>query len=197
MKPHIYFDMDGVLAKYEESAYSGPTPLFSQRGKHYFRHLQADPVAVDAFVKLYTMDEYGPENVTVVSSIIGEGSLFLEHYHDKLAWLDEHVYSNMRSKRAPKNYERLRLLPCLGSKADTVAFRHWNGRSTGLMRSDILIDDYNENLVEWRDRGGLAIKYQNAVNTKNSLDVPVIDMSMSADDIVDFIETIADMQFHE
>ena len=56
--------------------------------------------------------------------------------------------------------------------------------------NDVLIDDYNKNLEDWREHGGLAVKYLNGINSADSFSGPIIDQMMSADDIVDMLLAI-------
>lgn len=173
----IYFDMDGVLVRYDRSAYTGSEPVFKKLGAHYFRTQPADERMLQAFCKLVNIAaESDDVNVRVLSSLVNTGSLFLEQYRDKQAWLKEH---------AP-DFDPSGFVPAITDKRSVAEFL--TGRS--LTVNDVLIDDYNKNLEDWREHGGLAVKYLNGINSADSFSGPIIDQMMSADDIVDMLLAI-------
>lgn len=54
----------------------------------------------------------------------------------------------------------------------------------------VLLDDFSKNLREWEEDGNIAIKFRNQINgTKGTWVGPSVRYSMSAEEIVDIIES--------
>lgn len=197
---HIYFDMDGVLAKYERSAYlpldqaaidklpkkievkgEDEIRLFEIPGRHYFRYVKPDNRIINVLSHLIEDNKYGmyKQNVTVhiISTLSKKGSLFVEQYNDKVAWIKEHI----------PNMPTSEFYPALGEKRDIAILL----RNHKLDPSDILIDDYDVNLNSWRNAGGMAIKYLNGTNSLTHWKGPYFDQSMTSSDMIDMLRTIA------
>ena len=173
---NIYFDMDGVLAKYDRDAYVGELPRFRQPGAHYFRDLPPDERAVEALRILEETNEER-DGLFVLSSLTNTGSIFLEQYRDKTLWLEDQFGAVAR---------RPMLVPSVTNKRDVAEFL----MHRRLTVNDVLIDDYNPNLEDWRDHGGMAVKYLNGINSADSFSGPIIDLSMSARNIVEMLEAL-------
>ena len=160
---NYYFDMDGVLVQYDREAYTGDNPLFLQKNSHYFRDLKPDRRALSLIDAVWRdvqksnekkSEDETPDDVFILTSIYNHGAIFSEHLHDKLHWLHkwlpyidvEHVFISVTSKHDAVEY--------IKDKA--------------LTSDDILIDDYNRNLEEWRKAGGRPVKYLNGLNDPKS-----------------------------
>ena len=185
---HIYFDMDGVLAKYDRNAYKEDPEtherLFETKNKHYFRYVPADDKMTNVLFHLtdrtYAIKllRAGMDIEThVISTLSKKSSAFIEQYDDKVAWLKDNI----------KNFPTEEFYPALGEKRDIAILI----RGKKLNTTDILIDDYNVNLTSWRDAGGTAIKYLNGVNSAESWDGPYIDQEMTSSEIIRMLEILA------
>lgn len=182
---HIYFDMDGVLAKYDRNAYKeDPVTherLFEMKNKHYFRYVPADDKMTNVLFhlsdKMHNIKSGLEIQTHVISTLSKKSSAFIEQYDDKLAWLHENV----------KNFPTTEFYPALGEKRDIAVLI----RGKKLNPTDILIDDYNVNLKSWRRAGGTAIKYLNGVNSAESWNGPYIDQAMSSSEIIRMLEILA------
>ena len=104
----------------------------------------------------------------VLSSLKPIGTIFNEHLHDKILWLKEHMpYLKIED-----------ILISVTDKRDAVEYV--NGHT--LTANDILIDDYNKNLVEWQAAGGTSVKYCNGINSHLSWNDQCILPNMPVDD---------------
>lgn len=145
-----FFDMDGVLAIYERDAYrieSSPgKKLYEDERMHYFRTCRPDPVALELFERSYR-DGYRTYALTSVRPDLPWARL------DKIWWL---------ARYAPWFDPSTRLIVASGDKAQVAMALM---RATKLTRAHVLLDDFNQNLCDWANAGGKAIKYLNGVNT--------------------------------
>ncbi len=148
----IYFDMDGVLARYDINGYLGETPPFKQTGSHYFAGLEADSVAMEMFKTLY---KEIPGSVMVLTSVSIEREIRTEQTMDKILWL---------LKQFPDFDFGAHFLSTSTEKRNIIS----NIRGMSLNKKDILIDDWNANLYAWTANGGTAIKYLNGINSEQS-----------------------------
>lgn len=156
-KLNLYFDLDGVIFQYEKTAYQGDDPIFDRLGQHYFRHVPPDPLMKNAVNQLLRFkDTDRIDNIYFISSISPQHEIYLEMYRDKLESLKEEF---------DEKYAFEHFIACYKNKADIVKAIH---NKEHLNINDILIDDYNENLKQWRDAGGTAIKYINGINSDES-----------------------------
>lgn len=173
---NIYFDMDGVLAQYEKNAYNSYNPIALQHGSHYFQTVAPDKRAIDIFRACHNQC-----NTKILTVLNKEGSLFLEQYNDKRIWLE--------SQSIPSNL----LIPVMGEeKCDLIT----STINTNLTKDYILIDDFNHNLECWRKAGGLAIKYLNGENSKDSYNGPIIDSRMSTEDVIKMIGILTNINLY-
>lgn len=174
-KIRLYFDMDGVLAKYERNAYTGDNPAFKQKRRHYFRNVGRDERMITLMESALQDDAF---DVFVISALSNEGSVYLEQFDDKRQWLQVNMPS----------FELDKFIPVITNKR-RIAELIKQGQ---LDSTDVLIDDYNKNLVDWQKYGGLAVKYANGINSVDSYDGPIIDTDMETDDILRMLRVMAD-----
>lgn len=148
----IFFDMDGVLAKYDRGGYNfeeedGPNYL----KKGYFLEREPDSGAVALFRKCLKVC---PNDIYIITSV-PSGDKRNSIIFDKLAWIDKYL---------PEFDIGTHFIATTSSK---MSFIEWL-RGSSITSKDILIDDYNPNLYSWMSRGGTAIKYINNVNSVDS-----------------------------
>lgn len=170
MSKNYYFDMDGVAVIYDRNAYKGKNPIWLRKNQHYFRNLEPDRKILEVMDTIHQQSRYTSETLNMLTSLPMNGAIFNEHFHDKILWNRDWLpYLDINN-----------ILISVTSKRDAVEFIH----DHALTKDDVLIDDWNKNLVEWKLAGGTAIKYCNGLNSPDSWDGPVIYNYMSAKDIV-------------
>lgn len=175
MYKNYYIDMDGVLAKYDRSAYTGENPLYLQKNKHYFRDLEPDRKMLEFVDTIHNRSRYTGDNIYILTSLPGNGAIFNEHFHDKITWIAKWLpYINIDN-----------ILISVTSKRDAVEYIH----NHQLSENDILIDDYNKNLSEWTEAGGTAIKYINGLNNPASFKGLVLPLESDVPAMLDLIQT--------
>lgn len=156
MNTNYYFDMDGVLVQYGVGDYTGENPVWLKKNLHYFRNLNPDMKALKIADAIWRQSQITTNRVYILTSLSPKGAIFNEHMHDKILWLHEWMpYIPIEN-----------ILISVTSKRDAVEYI--NGHD--LTEKDVLIDDYNKNLIEWEKAGGRAIKYCNGINSTNSFE---------------------------
>ena len=130
----IYFDMDGVLAKYYTLEELGDLSKINKRG--YFRNLPPIEKGVEL---LKTTAEY--VDVGICSAVLSEK---INPYakEEKLDWLKEHI--------GRAYITSVIFTPCVGEKAKFVPT---------FSKSDVLIDDQLDNVLDWKKKGGKAFLF--------------------------------------
>jgi 5'(3')-deoxyribonucleotidase len=99
---------------------------------------------------------YTGDTIYILTSLSDNGMIFNEHLHDKIVSFHEWFpYIDIDH-----------VLISTGPKRDTVEYI----TNHVIKSNDILIDDYNKNLEEWRAAGGTSVKYCNGINNPNSFD---------------------------
>lgn len=146
----LWCDMDGVVAVYDADGFRGKNPPFLIPDSHYFRDCTPDMRIIKALQLLH--DVYHVK-IKIISNI--DVTLKQEHHTDKYNWLKKYMpFINI-----DKNYHTTTV-----SKAKYVArITHHH-----LTKSDILISDYNKDLIAWTESGGTSIKYANGINNPRS-----------------------------
>ncbi|HEM6346507.1 TPA: hypothetical protein U2D23_001607 [Streptococcus suis] len=138
-KKSIWFDMDGVLVRYCADDYAGLQPRYLEAG--YFKNLPADRLMTETCRRLN--DEKARDMyVGILSKVNKDSGKYLQQQADKTYWLASQ-FTSMPSTFTGTSKAR---------KAMAVLGRQ-------LTEHDILIDDFNQNLIEWTAAGGCAVKY--------------------------------------
>ena len=160
----IFVDMDGVVAIYTPSDYEGDPMPFLEPGAHYFATRPADNRAVLLADELSRHTKVCMLS-TISSEAVDDPSLAAEHKADKRAWLQK-VFAECGSPAPQSAFAVAGKLP----KPAVASFL----LHRPLLPHDVLVDDFNANLEQWRECGGTAVKYINENNSAASWDGPVI-----------------------
>lgn len=152
----IYFDMDGVLADFDNGllAYGGKLPSCRQEeenmwntireNEHFFDRLQPMPGAIEMFNLLN--EKYGGR-CELLSAVPKPSKGVPGARADKENWarrfLGRDTVVNLVYRDEKKDY-------CTG-------------------REDILIDDYAKNIAEWENSGGIGILFTSAEDVLKKL----------------------------
>ena len=174
-RPVIYFDMDGVLTEYDRSLYEtkdGSIPLFLRHKSHVFKHLKPNVSMVNLYNELRNSQH--DIHVKILTSI-PVGLLQFEHTYDKFIWCKYHLQpfsdDDFFCVSVPKH--------------QAVADSLWP-----LRRHHLLLDDWNENLYNWQDHGGTAVKCLNGINSYNER-FPTLDITWSIPDMMERLTALA------
>lgn len=135
----LYVDMDGVLANFAEQ----PKYLERMFEKGFFKELSPYEKAVDAVNRLAASDDI---EVYVLSACIDGEPPHCQI--EKNEWIDRYLPNIDKEHRI--------FLPMGENKAELIQ----------PISTDILWDDYNVNLLQWREAGGVAVKCLNDMNGK-------------------------------
>ena len=171
----FWFDMDGVLAIYERNAYIKnykqgecieKTPIYLQPEKHYYRTVQPDVKMIEV-VKL--LQYKSAHSVRIITNVSPDELIRPIQVEDKLDWLHKYCpfitteqffwTTSTKSERVLEITKNQLITDCVNLKLDT---------------SQILIDDFNKNLLNWQNAGGTAIKYINGLNDPKSFNGIII-----------------------
>lgn len=137
-KIRIFVDMDGTLARFHDEN------LYLERmfEKGFFRDLRPFENAVSAIKELV---KDNTSEIFILSATVNSCSL-----EEKQEWLDRYL---------PEIDKEHRIFTSLNvPKSEAIGHR--------LTDKDILIDDYNKNLLEWQKAGGTSVKAKNNINHK-------------------------------
>lgn len=175
MDKNYYFDMDGVVAEYKKEAYTGEDPLWLRKNQHYFRDLNPDRKMLEVIDRMHQRSRYTGDRIYLLTSIPMNGAIFNEHFHDKISWAGTWLpYLGIDA-----------ILISVTSKRDAVEYI----QNHQLSSNDILIDDYNKNLVDWQTHGGISVKYCNGQNNPESFTGPKIYRDDSAESIIKLLDS--------
>lgn len=173
----LFFDMDGVLAVYEASAYrsvTGEVPAFEDAQRHYFRSCLPDERMVEVARAL--RDVMPTAYLTKIHSDIAIASA---QFADKVEWLRAQGLGDDPVNVPHALLDRAcvpAVIACLCTD-DCPTKAEWLANVLGDRphAGDILIDDRNEELQSWTRMGGVAIKccngYSNSVASWNGLSI--------------------------
>lgn len=137
-KIRIFVDMDGTIARFHDEN------LYLERmfEKGFFRDLKPFENAVAAIEKLVNDST---AEIYILSATLNSCSL-----DEKNQWLDKYL---------PNIDKDHRIFTSLNvPKSEAIGHQ--------LTDKDILIDDYNKNLLEWEKAGGTSVKAKNNINHK-------------------------------
>lgn len=168
---NLFFDMDGVLAVYEPEAYM-VSPLYDQlpyiEQDGYFAKRPADDGAVYLFNRYVTTLRHTSEpdvHVHTLSTIPNNTSLALRMAHDKRYWMERQIAPCPRHVQAANFPDRNMLFAYQGDPSRSKVETAKRALGRDLCAQDVLIDDFNDNLIAWTRAGGTAIKYLNGINS--------------------------------
>lgn len=175
----IFIDMDGTLAKFNHNLKS--EEVLYEEG--YFYNLPPQENILKAIKQLAKMY---PKNVFILSCYLSDSKYALK---EKEEWLQKHI------PEIP--VDKWHFVPCGKKKADFVPFN--------VTKTDILIDDYGENLKDWKKacKSAAYIKVckdmDDAITEMGKIDenCTVISNETDVNDIIKTIIHIAEFQSKE
>ena len=135
----IFVDMDGTLAKWNNVEFE---QLYE---KGYYRNLEPNRNIVDEVNSLISQKE----DIYILSCYLADSKFALK---EKIEWCKEFLPNLSEDKYI--------FVPFGTSKAKVFDER---GLSP-ITNHDYLIDDYTKNLLEWKEMGGIGVKYLNGIN---------------------------------
>ena len=154
MKPIIYLDMDGVLADFEKKAHelfgeqwkqeveSAGWGKFSQHPDIY-ETLEPMPDAIELYEGCCElMDD---RNHVQILTAIPKRAEFVNAARHKIEWARKHIDPNIRVVLGP----------------------HAQDKQYHARDRDVLIDDMERNIIQWREKGGVGVIH---ISAKLSLD---------------------------
>lgn len=142
-KSRLFIDLDGTVARFYDAS---PNYLEEMYEKGYFRNLQPYEKMTEG-IKLFMEQHKDVEVFTLSAKVNGEPP-YCEA--EKQEWLDEYL---------PEIDREHRLFTEIGhNKAEYIP--------NGISKGDVLYDDYNKNLIDWENSGGVALKCHNNINMK-------------------------------
>lgn len=153
----LWFDMDGVICKYERDAYlpknPNMTPAFITKDEHYFATCKPDVKALNVMTRLV----FGGVPVGVCSSVWQDDKRIRdEQITDKLKWIER----NLKDLFAA-GFD----IPVVFSGYSKSAAIKAAGLWESTAENNILVDDYRKNLEQWTKEGAVAVKYLNHINS--------------------------------
>ena len=142
-KSRLFIDLDGTVARFYDAS---PNYLEEMYEKGYFRNLQPYENMTEG-IKLF-MEQHKDVEVFALSAKVNGEPPYCEA--EKQEWLDEYL---------PEIDREHRLFTEIGhNKAEYIP--------NGISNTDVLYDDYNKNLIDWENSGGVALKCHNNINMK-------------------------------
>lgn len=163
-KKRLFVDMDGVLAEWRTDKTTEDT-----YEKDYFKNLSPYQNVLSAVKEIAEI--YPEISVNILSAVFPDNPYAIA---DKTQWLKRYL---------PEiGTENIFFVDCGCKKTDVCS---------EMTKDDILLDDYNNNLIDWRENGGTAIKIYNGVNSNNGDFDRIIDKDKNAETIVlDILDTV-------
>lgn len=139
----IYFDVHGTLFEYDYSVYKR-TPVWYEEGSHPFAN-DVPLGKMQGVLKILCDREIKSQTLCRISK--GSEIAMAEQRQDVINNMDKHY----------PFYPKDKVCFCAGDKSLEV------GRPLNI--SDILVDDYQPNLILWARAGGTPVKILNGVNS--------------------------------
>lgn len=159
----FWFDMDGVIVRYERWAYRGENPKFQVLGSHYYRTCKPDLKIIEVMKELNKIEKIG-----ILTKVSKGKDIQKEQIEDKVWWLN---------KNCPFINVEKQLVVTTDNKGELP-----------ICKGNVLVDDYNDNLNDWFNGGGIPVKYLNGVNSYNSFkDGYMFDKDMKIEDIINYL----------
>lgn len=158
MKKTYFFDMDGTLVVYEQHIFLCENkPWYTNiRGTNYFAKAKPYDNSL-AFIKHLIANDEDVYLLTSLDITPKHMSDYEEHVTGKYNWTKQYL----------PELDASRLLICnpqiQGKFTKSIIAADILGRT--LTKQDLLIDDYNPNLQDWLEAGGMPIKMINDVNS--------------------------------
>lgn len=187
----IWFDMDGVLARFDKELYLNPdgsiiTPPFYEtfEGRQKFLEFQPDPLTISVFTKLMQSPSILLgiiSNLPMNPDSIKKEQIQRAIRENKLTWLHKYLKPIYKTTKSYPTLFPNENIP------KAIVIKNYLGRE--LTKSDILIDDYNKNLKFWEAKGGTGIKYLNGNNSHNSFNGAKLHYTESPDEVIKEIFT--------
>ncbi len=178
--PTLWFDKDGVLAKYNWEFYENnldDTVLWRVKNAHVFKYVKPYKNMVEAFKVLYH------ENVNI-NPIHREMSLKVLTSVCNGITLSEHVLDGYRWCKKYLGLKERDFFACSVPKPSIPISMF--GRIT---ERDFLFDDYMPNLQVWKESGGTPVKVLNGLNSPVTT-MSQIDVNDNPDAIITNIRNI-------
>ena len=156
-KKNLFIDMDGVLAEWREDQTAKDTYR-----KGYFENLRPYSNVVDAVRQIISL--YPDISVYILSAVYPDNNHAIS---EKRCWLKKYLPEIAN--------ENIFFVDC-GCRKSAIC--------PGMSFDDVLLDDYNANLDDWKQHGGTAVKVYNEVNSPVSTLYQVINKNDHPDAIV-------------
>lgn len=142
MAQAIYIDMDGTLCRFHDTEHQYIEKMWE---KGFYKGLKP----FEEFVRAVSLliDRNPNTEFYILSAVLHTEPPFAEK--EKREWISEHL---------PQiDDEHIVLVPAGEDKSKYIG---------SIDKSSVLIDDYNKNLREWENAGGLSIKFVNDINNR-------------------------------
>ena len=166
---YAYFDMDGVLVRFDED--DAATKPCLVPGSRYFRDLPPDTKAVDL---MRCVDEFPKVRTSVLTRLVPKigPDLAEEHEADKLGWCVRYRLVEGFGDGAGK--PPFRCLRDADDKTPALA-----GIPTDARRAHVLVDDDPAMVRSWKRAGGTAFLYVQSHRHIRNTNLAALGRSMS------------------
>lgn len=169
-KPVIWCDMDGVIAVYERNDYIGQNPGYRKPDGHYFLYRPVDTKMAKVLYELYKRG-YELHILSNINSDLPE-TIRSEMILDKKLWLN-HNFPYI-DKHESRHF-------ITTDKASYIT----SHRCKNPGKTDVLISDFNRDLIPWIKYGKTGFKYGNGINDVTSCSGAIpLRAEMTADEII-------------